>query len=195
MRNARSPEYGDYTLEQLAAAYQQLNDYAIFAEAFEKSYLLLVGIANRVPGISFITVEDRITYMLIHIDKALKTYSPEKKIKFTSYVGRCYRNQLLTLFKTLSTNSRRINLETDCCDDISVFDSGLEDERDFDFILAEYFDPSDLSYIEKRFLVLSMAGYRIQDVKEICSWDNSTIGKIRRSLKRKLQLTPEFVVL
>ena len=104
----REPTLKNTTNEKLARLYQTNPSNVILAEIFCRNYEMLYLLANKFKQLD---EEDRVSTILVQLEKALKTYDEtklinNKKIKFSTYAYNIIRRSLLTAISYFKYSNR-----------------------------------------------------------------------------------------
>lgn len=127
-----------------------------------------------------ISNEDKASFCLQELDKALKRYQLNSHAKFITYFIRCFKNRLRMETEQLLTQKRKICLYTDILEEDTLkYDFNL---ADIDLILSNY----DLDAEEKEQCKLLQVGYSVKEIARIFKTSAITIYKRNARIKQKI---------
>ena len=148
-------------------------------------------ITNNMKLVYFIISREYPTYLhdddivqsgMLGLCKAAESYD-ETKSKFSTYAGRCIRNEINQEFIRRKAHSKNISLETKLNEDITIGDI-LIGEDEMPYLDNETFY-HQLSGLEKEFLTKYTMGYSPDEIANSCDCNVQKVRKVLRFIKYK----------
>lgn len=130
---------------------------------------------------TFIKDEDVIQSGMVGLCKAANYYDPEKGL-FSSYAGRCIRNEINEEFIRRKPTKNNVSLDTKLGEDGTLSDVLVGDD-DVAYIDESFF--SQLTKDEATLLNLESAGYTTDEISELCGFNAQKVRKILRIIHLK----------
>lgn len=163
------------TQEELIKEYQQKLSSNILAFIFVSNYYYISQISNKWNQLDS---EDKASFCLQELDKALRNFNFSKNVKFSTYFLKCFDNRLYTQTRLLNTNNRKCNYKTE------EFTEALNlYTKDAYFDNLDILETDKLSKIQKQQCKLLNAGYSIKEIAKY--FGISTISIYKRNIKIK----------
>lgn len=198
MQAARKTEMADLTYNELVALYQQNEDGSVFAEIFCRLYTLIVRKSQKYPAL---IMEDKVSYALYTLAKAIRTYNLEKApSKFVSYAMLCIEREFISSYHSQNSESRKIqyftSVESDASDEESrPIEKMYEDTRsknafdnvDFELVYKDL----DLTESEMFFIEGVLKGMSSVEIAAAWGVTPARIHIIKDSLRKKLKGSSE----
>ena len=130
---------------------------------------------------TFIGDQDVIQSGMVGLCKAAKHYDPEKGI-FSTYAGRCIRNEITQEFIRRKPMKMTVSLDTKIGEDGTLADILVGDD-DVAYIDTAFYN--QLSKDEVTLLHLESAGFNTDEISELCGYNAQKVRKILRTTHLK----------
>ena len=161
----------------LIKEYQEKLSPNILAYFYCSNFGIISKTALNYPIISN---EDKASFCLQELDKALRIYQLNSNAKFITYFISCFKNRLRMETEQLLTQKRKVFLYVDTLEEDTIKrDVNLED---IDLILSNY----DLDAEEKEQCKLLQIGYTVKEIAQILKTSVITIYKRNAKIKQKI---------
>lgn len=130
---------------------------------------------------TFLHDDDVIQSGMLGLCKAANTFDPNKGV-FSTYAGRCIRNEINQEFIKRKPFSQTVSLDTKIGEEGTLQDV-LEGEKDVDYMSDEFYDA--LTDEERTIMNLNLHGYGSDAIADICKITVKKVQKILRTIKIK----------
>lgn len=161
------------SLEEIAQSYQQQEDSALLALAFDRVFLLIISKSSKYYKINS---EDVASLSLEQLHRAMKDYDPDYGTKFTTLFVMYLENELRRMTEFLALNPRKLNSETE----------NVDDHLDLSYTVLDFSESELLAGLGENERLLCQAligGARMADLPEMFGYSSSLAYKLRGKLK------------
>lgn len=194
MSRLMSKEYEPLTNETLAEKYQQTGDERILATAYVKNAKLFTKICKKY---SWVEDEDKATATLTSLEKSLKNFSSDSKVRFGTYLYKATNRALMRATDTMLHKRRNerlnnVSLDTQIFGDDSrnTLETVLSDTTFSWSSVDAMFDcerSKTLTFKEKQFcrICLCMTNPTTRVLRQELSLTPMDLFRLKKSLKQK----------
>lgn len=186
---------GDTSTHSVMYHYRKVNQNDAIAYVYCRHHLLFKQQANKFFGL---TVEDKESFILEEIMKAMDNYSPDNGAKLETYICRYIYNRLRTETQELDAASRRTLNYANGFEDLGEEDRMEEISNDGNYSYAEMYNlvnDIDLTDNERKcceVILLNTDILKNSEIANAMGVSRAGVGHIKKSLK--LKLAPIFGV-
>lgn len=125
--------------------------------------------------------EDIIQSGMVGLCKAVENWD-ENKSKFSTYAGRCIRNEIYKEFLYRKPHSKNISLDSNVSEDCTLGDL-TAGEHDIEFVDNSFY--LSLTDDERQVMRLNNSGYSTDEIADITNFNNQKVRKILRNIRLK----------
>lgn len=168
---------------ELISLYQKTLSSNLLAYMFVNNYGIITTISK--PFV-IINDQDKASFCLQELDKALRTFDNNKKVKFTTYFIDLYKARLIQENHSLQYDKRKI------MNDVTELDSIVETSYKIDDYFADennLLDNYNLTEDEKKHCRLLNRGYSIKELSRIFNKSLALIYQRNNKIKKKINLS------
>ena len=167
------------TEKELIIQYKETKNPSVLAYFYVQHFGAIKTIANNYMLLSS---EDKASFCLQELDKALLNFNTENNNQFLSYFYICYKNRLRTELESEMTYKRRIQYVAGEYDEEYQGNTNEISLQDEDYILSQY----NLTTDEKRQCRLLNMGYNFKEIAKILGFTPLTISIRTQKIRQKI---------
>ena len=181
MRQIVTGKEGNKSEIELIKEYKETLNPSILAYFYTNNFGLILEASNLYK---YIDTEDKASFCLQELDKALITYKLKNNNLFMTYFIQCYKNRLRMETQQIMTDKRKVMLYTEDYEGSTneIINKANSELENIDMILDEY----NLTNIEKKQCLLLNAGFKIKEIASMLNLSASTIYSRNIKIKEKI---------
>lgn len=181
MRQIVTGKEGNKSEIELIKEYKETLNPSILAYFYTNNFGLILETSNLYK---YIETEDKASFCLQELDKALITYKLKNNNLFMTYFIQCYKNRLRMETQQIMTDKRKVILYTEDYKGSTneIINKANNEIENIDMILDEY----NLTNTEKKQCLLLNAGFKIKEIASMLNLSVSTIYSRNIKIKEKI---------